>query len=182
VTPAAHAATTGRVVWITGLPCSGKSTVARRLHDLVRADVPASVVLDGDALRPILAEELGYGLDDRRRCAWRYARLAAHLAGQGVLVLVATVSLFDEVRSWSRMHAPRYFEVYLRVPEAVRRSRDGDGLYARTSVVGVDLPFDEPTRSELAIDDDGTLDAGAIAARIRRALSIGTAGARAERA
>lgn len=168
----------GRVVWITGLPCSGKSTLAHRLQLLLRDDAPACIVLDGDRLRPIVAPDLGYALDDRRACGWRYARLAAHLASQGVVVLVATLSGFEEIRGWSRAHAPGYLEVYLRVPEAVRRGRDRDGLYARPSAVGADLPFEEPASPDLVIDDDGTLAPDTVAEQVRRVLALPRAMAR----
>jgi len=161
---------TGRVVWITGLPCSGKSSVASRLRELLRAHVPACVVLDGDRLRPIVAPDLGFSLDERCDCGWRYARLAAHLAAQDVVVLVATLSMFEEIRRWSRAQVPGYFEVYLRVPDVIRRARDRDGLYARADVVGADLPFEEPLSPDLVIDDDGTLAPDAVAERLREAL------------
>lgn len=160
----------GRVVWITGLPCSGKSTLAQRLQALLAADVPACIVLDGDRLRPVIAPDLGFTLDDRRACGWRYARLAAEIAAQGVVVVVATLSPFAEIRSWSRAHAPGYFEVYLRVPDAVRHARDRDGRYALPSFVGGDLPFEAPSSPDLVIDDGGTLPPGASAARVRAAL------------
>lgn len=170
-------------MWITGLPCSGKSTLAHRLHALLAAAVPACIVLDGDRLRPIVAPDLGFTLDDRRACGWRYARLAAELAAQEVVVVVATLSLFAEIRSWSRAHAPGYFEVYLRVPDAVRHARDRDGRYALPSFVGGDLPFEEPSSPDLVIDDDGTLPPDAIAARVRAALlPASTATARTARA
>jgi adenylylsulfate kinase-like enzyme len=159
-----------RVVWITGLPCSGKSTLARHLAAMLRPHEPRCIVLDGDQLRPAIAADLGYSLDDRRRCGWRYARLAALLAGQDALVLVATLSLFEEVRRWSRANAPGYFEVYLRVPERVRRARDRDGLYDRADVVGVDQPYEEPVVPDLVVDDDGALAPDAIAQRVLQAM------------
>lgn len=158
------------VVWLTGLPCSGKTTVAHELATLLRKDHASCLVLDGDELRTAIAEDLGYGLDDRRRCAWRYARLAVLLARQGSRVVVATVSPFEEVRAWVRAGAADYFEVFLRVPRAIRHARDQRGIYGRPEVVGEDLPFTPPRAPDLTIDDDGTLAASGIARRIADAM------------
>jgi adenylylsulfate kinase-like enzyme len=164
--------TSGLVVWITGLPCSGKTTVAGELARLLRAtDAAPCIVLDGDQLRPAIAEDLGYSMDERRRCAWRYARLAVALARQDVCVLVATVSPFPEVRDWTRRNAPDYLEVFLRVPRELRRARDQRGIYGQREVVGEDLPFAEPAAPHLTVDDEGTLAAGAIARRIADLLA-----------
>lgn len=164
---------TGRVIWITGLPCSGKTTLARQLAALLRETDPRCIVLDGDELRPAIADDLGYSLDERRRCAWRYARLATCLARQDVQVLVATLSPFAEVRSWARSTAPGYFEVFLRVPRAVRQARDRRGLYRQSQVLGADLPFAAPRSPDLVIDDDGTLPPHEVAHRVARALATG---------
>jgi adenylylsulfate kinase-like enzyme len=168
-------ATTGLVVWITGLPCSGKTSVARELARVLRAsDATPCIVLDGDELRPAIAEDLGYSMDARRRCAWRYARLAAALARQNVCVLVATVSPFAEIRRWTHDNARDYFEVFLRVPRAIRHARDQRGIYRQREVVGEDLPFTEPATPHLTIDDDGTRDAIAIARHIAHLLATRT--------
>jgi len=161
----------GLVVWITGLPRSGKSTLARALAARLRARDPRCVLLDGDALRPAIAEDLGYTIDERRRCGCRYARLATLLAGQGMHVVVATVSMFEVIRRWNRAHAARYLEVYLRVEDRVRRARDRDGLYARANVVGGDLPYEEPAAADVVVEDDGSLSADAVAEQVWHAIA-----------
>ncbi|MBY0278022.1 adenylyl-sulfate kinase [Candidatus Binatia bacterium] len=161
----------GLVVWITGLSCSGKTTVAHELTAILRRERAACLVLDGDELRSAIADDLGYGLDDRRRCAWRYARLATALARQDVCVVVATVSPFEDVRRWVRATAPDYFEVFLRVPRALRLARDRRGIYRRPEVIGEDLPFEPPPAPDLIIDDDGGSPARSIALRIGSALA-----------
>jgi adenylylsulfate kinase len=145
--------TRGRVVWITGLSGSGKTTVAGLLVKRLRASGLATVLLDGDDLRRSIAADLGYDLDDRRRCARRYARLAASIALQGLTVVVATISMFEAIRRWTRRHAPRYLEVYLRRPPIPQRRRAG--ARARL-VVGVDLPFEAPVAPDLTFDVPAT--------------------------
>jgi len=116
----------GRVIWITGLSGAGKTTLAR----VLLPHLPHAILLDGDEMRETLGE-LGRGFDaaSRKRLALTYARWARLLARQGFTVVVATISLFHEVHAWNREHLPHYLEVFLDVPEDVRRQRDPKGLY-----------------------------------------------------
>jgi adenylylsulfate kinase-like enzyme len=176
VTPGARRSA-GRVVWITGLGGSGKTTVATALVRLLRRLGRVAVLLDGDALPASIATDLGYALADRRRAAERYARLAGLLAGQGLTVVVATISMFESVRRANRRRLPRYLEVYLRVPLPRRtsqpqRPRRRREVIAGGPVVGRDLPFEEPTRPDLVFAAP-VRHAGPIALRIVRRLVRG---------
>ncbi|HEU5055515.1 MAG TPA: adenylyl-sulfate kinase, partial [Kofleriaceae bacterium] len=79
----------GAVVWLTGLPASGKTTFATRLRERLAARGTASVVLDSDALRPILAPELDYRPAGRDEFYRRLGELAALVARQGGVAVVA---------------------------------------------------------------------------------------------
>lgn len=121
------AATKGRVIWITGLSGAGKSTLARALA----ARLPHAILLDGDDLRAVLgATSSGFDREGRLALAQTYARLCKLLADQGHTVVIATISLFHEIHAWNRENLPGYLEVFLDVPEEVRRRRDPKGLYA----------------------------------------------------
>ncbi|NJB66722.1 adenylylsulfate kinase [Desulfobaculum xiamenense] len=144
----------GGVIWITGLSGSGKSTLAGEVVRRLREQGKVAVLLDGDELRDALGRsDLGsvnHGRDARLELALRYGRLCRLVASQGVLVVIATISLFHEVHAWNREHLPEYFEVYLDVPLAELRRRDPKGIYSRfdagelDNVAGLDLPVDEP--------------------------------------
>src|ERR1700675_1668824 len=121
----------GRVFWITGLSGAGKTTLGLELSSRLRAAGRRVTFLDGDALRSVIAEDLGHSLDDRRRSAMRNARLCRLLAEQGVDVVCATISLFHEVQRWNRKNITGYREIYLRVPMDELRRRDTKGIYAR---------------------------------------------------
>jgi adenylylsulfate kinase len=164
--------TTGTVWWITGLSGAGKTTVARLVRDRLVARGRPVLLLDGDVLRDVLGETSAHTPADRGRLAMTYARLAREVAAQGIDAVCATISMFDEVREWSRTNIPRYREIYVRVPLEELERRDPRGLYARArrgeqrEVVGVDVPFDEPKRPDLVIDNFGAMDPRTAASQI----------------
>jgi glutamine kinase len=160
----AQEALQGRVFWITGLSGAGKTTVGRELWSRLRAAGRPVTFLDGDALRAVIAEDLGHTAVHRRRSAMRNARLCRLLAGQGTDVVCATISLFHEVQRWNRKNIPGYREIYLRVPIEELQRRDSKGIYAgarsgeERNVVGLDVPAEAPESPDLVLDNYGALD------------------------
>jgi len=166
----------GAVYWVTGLPGAGKSTLARALSARLAHTGRPVVRLDGDRLRPILGARYSFGLADRRAMAMIYARLCHEVAGQGLDVVCATVSMVDEARLWARAHITDYREIYLRASPEVLAARLPKGLVAAgragrlRNVPGVDLPIEEPEAPEVMVDDDGSRGADEIAALVLAAL------------
>lgn len=160
--------TCGRVIWITGLSGAGKSTVSQNVVDALRSKGRPVVFLDGDRLRSVLGAEIdGFDAGGRRKLAFVYARLCRELAGQGLDVICATVSMFHDVRRWNRAENPDYLEVYLKVPLEELRRRDPKGHYANNdAVVGVHIEAEEPENPDMVIENFGTTDARAAAERI----------------
>jgi adenylylsulfate kinase-like enzyme len=112
------------LIWITGLPGVGKSTVARALVDRLRNVGEQALLLDGDTLRETLAPLAGgYDENARRRLAQTYANLAALVSAQGSTVVTATVSLFAELHAANRTRFARYLEVLLECEEGERQRR-----------------------------------------------------------
>jgi adenylylsulfate kinase len=122
----------GVVVWLTGLPASGKTTLARRIGGSLRERGVASCLLDSDAVRGALVHSkrpLGYDEADRRAFYETLARLAALLASQGLCVLVAATAHRRLYRAIARQLAPRFFEVHVATPLSDCERRDPKGLY-----------------------------------------------------
>jgi len=161
------------IVWITGLAGAGKTSLARMLTLALRAQGRAVVLLDGDDLREILGAAAGdkaaYTRSGRIALAMRYARLAQVLREQGLLVVVATISLFRDVLRWNRENLPDYFEVYLDVPMSELRRRDQKALYSgfdrgeHTDIAGLDIAIDTPDNPDWAPSFDPARDVGSLA-------------------
>lgn len=147
----------GTVYWITGLSGAGKTTIGRVLYEKIH-DIKSNIVfLDGDILRSVFGDDLGYTIEDRHRCAMRYARICRMLSLQGMDVVCCTISMFDDVRAWNREHIASYREIYLKVPEEVLRRRNQKGLYesSKDELVGYGVKMEEPKRPDIVIENSG---------------------------
>src|SRR5947209_8349608 len=149
----------GAVLWLTGLPGSGKSTLARELERRLFAKGGSPVLLDGDTLRAGLNSDLAFSTADRRENVRRLAEVAAPLARNGHVAIVAAVSPSSEDRADARRIADKLFrEIYVATPAAVCESRDPKGHYAKAragglqAFTGIGSDYEPPTSSELTID------------------------------
>lgn len=171
----------GRVIWITGLSGAGKSTLAFEVANRLRAPENAVVMLDGDELREVFgaaaANAQNHGREGRLALAMQYAHLCRVIAGQGLTVVIATISLFREIHTWNRANLPGYFEVYLKVPVEELRRRDPKGIYRRfdageiADVAGLDLPIDEPEAADWVVEFDPSKTMNAVAEDLMKTLT-----------
>lgn len=120
----------GAVVWITGLPSSGKSTLARLVRARLEREGRPSLLLDGDDVREALVPRPGYSDEARAHFYETLARLAGLLARQGLVVLVPASAHRRAYREAARRLAPRFIEVFVDVPPEECARRDTKGLYA----------------------------------------------------
>jgi len=145
----------GGVIWITGFSAAGKTTVGRATEARLKTLGCATILLDGDDLRSILSQRWGYDRDERIDLARVYFRLCSHLASQGYVVIICAIAMYKEVREWVSENIPRAVEVYLKVPQDVRRERDAStkGLYAK--IGDTSQLYDEPDVVNLVINNFG---------------------------
>jgi bifunctional enzyme CysN/CysC len=151
----------GATLWMTGLPGSGKSTVAAGVEAQLLGQGRSAYVLDGDNLRHGLNGDLGFSADDRAENVRRTAEVSALLADAGVVVLVALVSPYRADRDAAReVHAARglpFLEIHVATSLEECERRDPKGLYARarageiTGLTGVDDPYEPPEAAEVVV-------------------------------
>ncbi len=167
----------GATVWMTGLPSSGKSTIAGALEaHLVSEGVPA-YRLDGDNLRHGLNGNLGFSPEDRAENVRRTAQAAKLLADSGTIAIVSLVSPYEADRAQARAtHAEDdlpFVEVHVDTPLAECERRDPKGLYAKarageiTGFTGIDAPYEPPAAADVTL---GPGDVEAAVAELVKAL------------
>ncbi len=153
----------GAVIWLTGIPGSGKSTIAFKLKDTLEEMGIRVEVLDGDWVRKTINPDAGFSYDERRRHLLRVAWIARLLARNGVIVIASFVSPYrrvrDEIRRIIEEEVP-FVEVYVKcsLEEAIRR--DPKGLYKKAikgeikHFTGISDPYEEPLNPELVLNTE----------------------------
>lgn len=171
--------TAGAIVWLTGLPSSGKSTLAERVvEELFACGQRRVVVLDGDAVRAAIRPSHGYDEAGRDAFYETLARLAALVASQGHMVLVPATANLRSYRERARSLGPGPFlEVFVDTDLDTCRARDAKGLYARaaresTTLPGAAVTYEAPLAPELVVRPDDQLAARRIAGLIVSSGSV----------
>ncbi len=153
----------GLVVWFTGLPGSGKTTIASGVAERLREAGYKVELIDGDWARRTISLGAGYTREERKTHLHRIAWVARLLARNGVIVLCSFVSPYRDVRRMIRgiigEEAP-FLEIYVKcsIEEAIRR--DPKGLYAKAlrgeikHMTGIDDPYEPPENPDLTLDTE----------------------------
>jgi adenylylsulfate kinase len=151
----------GFTIWFTGLPCSGKSTIATLLAKIIKAERGMVEVLDGDVVRTNLSKGLGFSREDRETNLNRIAFVCNLLSRNGVPAIGAAISPFENCRQFARdLIGDNFIEVYARCPVEKCIERDVKGMYKKAlageikGFTGVDDPFDVPESPEVICDTD----------------------------
>ena len=174
-------------IWLTGLPRSGKSTIAYALEKRLWDLGCAVSVLDGVNMRLGLSRDLGFSADERSEASRRAAETAHILNDAGLMTIAAFVSPYtaDRDRARQRIGDDRFVEVWLNAPVDVCEARDaaiypdGDGLYARARsgklkhFTGISAPFEAPTNPDVSLQTDQMSVAESVDAIISNLASRG---------
>ena len=152
----------GTLYWITGLSGAGKTTIGTRFYYEVKKYKSNVILLDGDELKNLVADDVDYSLEGRRKRAMKYASLCKLLTDQGMVVICCTIAMFHEVREWNRKNNKGYVEVYLNVPLKILKQRNQKNLYSQydvgttKNISGIDVPVELPQNPDIEIVNDGT--------------------------
>lgn len=146
-------------VWMTGLPCSGKSTISLILKDALHARNHRCVeIFDGDEVRKNLSSDLGFSKEDRDTHILRVGFLNHLLNRNGVPTITAVISPYREIRDQVREGIETFIEVFVKCPVEVCAERDVKGMYAKAfkgeikNFTGVSDPYEEPLNPEVVVE------------------------------
>ena len=159
---------TGVVAWFTGLPSSGKSTLAAAVAGELRLRGVEAVTLDSDELRAALIPPPGYDDASRAHLYGTLARLAALIARQGHVVLVPATAHRRAFRDAARGLAPAFVEIFVDTPLDECRRRDTKGLYAVhvAQAPGAGVEYERPVAPEFVTHPSDADAAARIAAHL----------------
>lgn len=156
-------------LWLIGLPCSGKTTLARRLKEELDNHGFKAVQLDADDVRSNLNADLGFSLDDRRENLRRVAHVAKLFNQNGNFVIASFVSPNDELRSMVKDIIGNFKLVFLKCSLATCETRDVKGMYKKAKsgeikdFSGISSPFEEPLNADIVVDTEKNTIADCVA-------------------
>jgi len=145
-------------LWLTGLPCAGKTTLAKRLKEELDNRGYNTTHLDGDDVRGALNADLGFSEDDRKENLRRIAHVARLFNKSGMFVIASFVSPTNELRAMIKDIIENFKLVYVKCDVEECEKRDVKGMYKRARLgeipefTGVSAPFDEPEGADITVD------------------------------
>lgn len=148
------------IAWLTGLPCSGKTTLGRAVTARLKNAGSKAQFLDGDEVRKWLWPELGFSHSDREENIHRFGLLAGILSHHGIVAIVSAVSPYRASRDLVRRNSWQFIEVFVNAPLNVCELRDVKGMYRKARAgeipdfTGVSDPYEPPLHPELECRTD----------------------------
>jgi adenylylsulfate kinase len=149
------------VIWLTGLPSSGKTTISGMLKLKLKEQLDLYIeVLDGDVVRRELSPELGFTKQDRDLHARRVVYLCKLLLRNGVPTIVSLISPYRDFRSFARKEIGNFIEVYVKCSLGTCIRRDVKGLYKKAlegkikDLTGLQDPYEEPVNPEIIVNTE----------------------------
>lgn len=150
------------VLWLTGIPSSGKSTVANKLEYILNKNAIHTYVLDGDNIRHGLNKDLGFSRADREENIRRIGEVSKLFVDAGVVAITAFISPFKKDRNNARklFKKGEFIEIYVGAPLQMCIKRDPKGFYKKAiagkikNFTGISGPYEKPESPEIALDTD----------------------------
>ncbi|TKJ30368.1 adenylyl-sulfate kinase [bacterium (candidate division B38) B3_B38] len=150
----------GFTIWFTGLPCSGKSSLAEKVEEMLLERGMKVEVLDGDVVRTNLSKGLGFSQEDRDINIRRIGFVCNLLTRNDVVAIGAAISPYRQIRDENRRLIGRFVEVYCKCSLEELKKRDVKGMYAKAergeikNFTGVSAPYEEPLKPEVIVETD----------------------------
>lgn len=150
----------GLTIWFTGLPCSGKTTLALRLNEELEKRGYLPEALDGDVTRKYLSKGLGFSKEDRDENIRRVGFVCSLLTRHGAVTTAAFVSPYESIREEIRGMIGQFVEVFVKCSVETCIERDVKGMYKKAlkgeilNFTGVSDPYEEPRNPEIVVETD----------------------------
>jgi adenylyl-sulfate kinase len=147
----------GFTLWFTGLPCSGKSTLAEIIAPELKRRGRGVEILDGDVVRTNLTKGLGFSKEDRDENIRRIGFVCGLLSKHGAIAISAAISPYRSVRDEVRSKIENFIEVYVDTPLELCIQRDVKGMYKKAlagemkNFTGISDPYEAPLHPEILI-------------------------------
>ena len=164
-------------LWLIGPSASGKTTISKKIYELLSKNHKNLILLDGDHARKIFVNESGYDPISRSQNIKKYVGVVSWLNSFGISTIVAAINAFEKDRDYCRKQINNYHEIYLKCSLEERIKRDKKKLYKpalngeKKFVVDVDIPFEKPINANLIIETENDLPEN-IATKIIKKLNI----------
>lgn len=148
------------IIWLTGLPCSGKTTIGKELFKIIKSKGLLVKHLDGDIVRSKITNNLGFSKEDRQKNIRIVASLAKQLNIKGYIVITSFISPYREQRKEIRNDNKNFIEVYVNAPLEVCKKRDVKGLYKKACLgeidnfTGISHCYESPEIPEIELRTD----------------------------
>jgi len=148
----------GTLFWITGLPGSGKTSIAKNIHKSIEKKYGKTIEISGDDLRKLFLFNK-YDLKNRKIYAKQYSKFCKFLVDRKLNVIFSTVSLFHDVQKWNREHISNYYEIFVRSNLKKIIKLNKKKIYKKkTNLIGINLDAQFPKKPDLKINNNFNYD------------------------
>ena len=152
-----------KCIWLTGLPCAGKTTIANNLQNKLSTNDISSLILDGDILRSSINSDLGFDIDSRNEAMRRVAYLSKLICSQDITAIVSVISPLKQHRAFAKelfKDDNNFFEIYLSTDIIECQKRDTKGMYKKAmnseikDFTGINSNYEVPENPFLIMDTE----------------------------
>ena len=144
------------VIWISGMPGTGKSTLAKYYFNRQKKKLKNLILIDGDAFRKAMNHDLGYTLNDRKKNALRLIKISKYFSDQKVNVIISANLVFQNYRNWCKKNIPSFLEVYIETKKDLLKKRNKQKIFykSKKNVLGRDIKVKKPHKPHLIINNN----------------------------